>query len=78
MDNNTNSSRRGLKIGQLAQATKCNIETIRYYERAGLLPLPPRTQGGYRAYELEHFKRLNFIRRARDLGFSVVEVRALF
>ncbi|MGH8511575.1 MAG: MerR family transcriptional regulator [Gammaproteobacteria bacterium] len=77
MDIIAESSRTGLKIGQLAQATKCNIETIRYYERAGLLPLPPRTQGGYRVYELEHVKRLNFVRRARDLGFSLEEVRAL-
>ena len=65
MDINAESSRAGLKIGQLAQATTCNIETIRYYERAGLLPLPPRSQGGYRIYELEHVKRLNFIRRAQ-------------
>ena len=77
MDINAESTRAGLKIGQLAQATTCNIETIRYYERAGLLPLPPRSQGGYRIYELEHVKRLNFIRRARDLGFSLQEVRAL-
>ncbi|MGH8522806.1 MAG: MerR family transcriptional regulator [Gammaproteobacteria bacterium] len=77
MDINAESIRAGLKIGQLAQATTCNIETIRYYERAGLLPLPPRTQGGYRMYELEHVKRLNFIRRSRDLGFSLEEVRAL-
>jgi MerR family transcriptional regulator, mercuric resistance operon regulatory protein len=66
-----------LKIGALSKQADCNIETIRYYERIGLLPLPPRTHGGYRLYGLEHLKRLNFIRRARELGFTLHEVRAL-
>jgi Predicted transcriptional regulators len=65
------------KIGALSKQADCNIETIRYYERIGLLPVPPRTQGGYRVYQLDHLKRLNFIRRARGLGFTLDEVRAL-
>ncbi|HZC01946.1 MAG TPA: MerR family DNA-binding transcriptional regulator, partial [Gammaproteobacteria bacterium] len=55
-----------LKIGALSKQADCNIDTIRYYERIGLLPVPPRAQGGYRLYGLEHLKRLNFIRRARE------------
>ena len=66
-----------LKIGALSKQADCNIETIRYYERIGLLPVPLRTHGGYRLYGLEHLKRLNFIRRARELGFTLNEVKAL-
>ncbi len=64
-------------IGEIAQATGTKIETIRYYERIGLLPPPPRTGGNYRAYGAEHRVRLGFIRRARDLGFSIEQIRAL-
>jgi MerR family mercuric resistance operon transcriptional regulator len=64
-------------IGTLSKPTGCNVETIRYYERVGLLPLPVRTPGGYRLYGIEHLKRLTFIRRARALGFSIEEVRRL-
>ena len=64
-------------IGTLSKRTGCNIETIRYYERVGLLRLPIRTPGGYRLYGIEHLKRLTFIRRARALGFSIDEVRRL-
>ena len=64
-------------IGVLSKSTGCNIETIRYYERAGLLPTPGRSPGGYRLYGIEHLKRLAFVRRARALGFSIDEVRAL-
>jgi MerR family transcriptional regulator, mercuric resistance operon regulatory protein len=64
-------------IGTLSKHTGTNIETIRYYERIGLLPAPARSSGGYRLYGTGHLKRLNFIRRARTLGFSIGEVRTL-
>src|SRR6266542_3763555 len=64
-------------IGRLAKHTGTNIETIRFYEKIGLLPAPGRSSGGYRLYERDHFKRLNFVRRARALGFSIDEVRTL-
>ena len=63
-------------IGIVAEQTGCNIETIRYYERQGLLPSPPRTAGGHRSYGENHTKRLTFIRRCRQLGFSMEEIRA--
>ena len=66
-----------IAIGRLAKHTGTNIETIRYYERVGLWPAPARSAGGYRLYGTEHLKRLNFIRRARTLGFSIGEVRTL-
>ena len=66
-----------LAIGRLARQTGTNIETIRYYESMGLWALPARSAGGYRLYGTEHLKRLNFIRRARLLGFSIDEVRTL-
>ena len=64
-------------IGSLAKRTGVNIETIRYYERAELLPSPPRSDGGHRLYDDEHFRRLNFIRRGRGMGFSLHNIRAL-
>jgi len=64
-------------IGALASATGTKIETIRYYERIGLLPQPARTGGNYRAYAQPHLDRLSFIRRGRDLGFSLDDVREL-
>src|SRR5260370_11859798 len=67
----------GLSIGALSKQTGCNIETIRYYEKAGLLPVPARSTAGYRRYGNTHLKRLTFIRRARALGFSIGEVRTL-
>lgn len=66
-----------IAIGGLSKHTGTNIETIRYYERVGLLPTPPRSSGGYRLYGADSLKRLSFIRRARALGFSVAEVRTL-
>jgi MerR family mercuric resistance operon transcriptional regulator len=65
-----------LPIGELSRRTGCNIETIRYYERIGLIPPPPR-RGRYRSYGGEDVARLAFVRRARELGFTLVEVRAL-
>jgi Cu(I)-responsive transcriptional regulator len=53
------------------------VETVRYYERIGLLPAPARTAGNYRAYGPDHLARLSFVRRARDLGFSIEQVREL-
>lgn len=67
----------GLTIGKLSRSTGTKTETIRYYEKIGLLPKPPRTQGNYRAYGAEELARLSFVRRARDLGFSIEQVRAL-
>jgi MerR family transcriptional regulator, mercuric resistance operon regulatory protein len=66
-----------LAIGSLAKQTGANVETIRYYERIGLLPAPGRSAGGYRLYRTDHAKRLNFVRRARTLGFPIAEVRTL-
>jgi MerR family mercuric resistance operon transcriptional regulator len=66
-----------LAIGALSRHTGCQVETIRYYERVGLLPPPARSAGGYRLYAAPHFSRLTFIRRARALGFSLEEVRRL-
>jgi MerR family mercuric resistance operon transcriptional regulator len=66
-----------MRRGELAQRSGCNIETVRFYERLGLLPPPPRTAGGHRDYALEHLKRLTFIRRSRGLGFTLDEVRSL-
>jgi MerR family transcriptional regulator, mercuric resistance operon regulatory protein len=66
-----------LAIGALSKHTGTNIETIRYYERVGLLPTPARSLGGYRLYATVHLKRLSFIRRARALGFSIGDVRTL-
>ena len=68
---------RGLRRGELARRTGANLETVRYYEKAGLLPPPPRTASGYRSYDSAHERRLGFVLRARELGFSLVEVRAL-
>ena len=64
-------------IGVLSEQTGVNIETIRYYEREGLLPHPPRTSGGHRSFSEDHLKRLTFIRRSRELGFSLAEIRVL-
>jgi MerR family mercuric resistance operon transcriptional regulator len=66
-----------LPIGALSKLTNCNIETIRYYERIGLMPAPPRTGGGRRVYDEEHVRHLTFIRRSRELGFSLEDVRGL-
>lgn len=66
-----------MKIGELANATATNVETVRYYEKIGLLPSPARTSANYRAYEIEHLARLSFVRRARDLGFTLESIREL-
>lgn len=66
-----------LSIGALSERTACHIETIRYYERIALLPEPPRTQSGRRVYDETHVQRLLFIRRARDLGFPLEQIRSM-
>jgi Cu(I)-responsive transcriptional regulator len=66
-----------MKIGMLSKATSTHIETIRYYERIGLLPLPDRTAANYRSYGETHRARLAFVRHSRDLGFSIEEIRSL-
>jgi MerR family mercuric resistance operon transcriptional regulator len=64
-------------IGALSERTGVNIETIRYYERIGLLPAPPRSSGRHRLYGESYHRRLTFIRRARELEFSLEDVRTL-
>jgi MerR family mercuric resistance operon transcriptional regulator len=66
-----------LTIGMLAAQTGVNIETIRYYERIGMIPAPRRSPGGQRRYEEDHLRRLSFVRRCRELGFPLGEIRAL-
>ena len=66
-----------MKIGELARATATKVETIRFYERIGLLPEPARTDGNYRDYGPDQLARLSFVRRARDLGFTLDQVREL-
>jgi MerR family transcriptional regulator, mercuric resistance operon regulatory protein len=66
-----------LTIGKLADAAGVNIETIRYYQRRGLLDEPPKPAGGHRRYAPEQAKRLRFIKRAQALGFTLDEVGAL-
>ncbi|HZG33193.1 MAG TPA: helix-turn-helix domain-containing protein [Sphingopyxis sp.] len=66
-----------MRIGELARITGARTETIRFYEKQGLLPRPARTAANYRSYSAEHCQRLAFIRRARDLGFRLDDVREL-
>lgn len=66
-----------MKIGDLASAVRCTVETIRYYEKEGLLPKPGRTAGNYRSYGAEHVERLRFIRNCRALDMTHEEIRSL-
>lgn len=66
-----------MKIGELATATQTQVETIRYYEREGLLPQAPRSEGNYRIYGPEHTERLGFIRHCRSLDMALDEIRVL-
>lgn len=66
-----------IRRSDLAKLTGCNLETIRYYENIGVMPEPPRTAKNYRAYDESHVGRLRFIMRARELGFTLEEVRDL-
>ena len=66
-----------MTIGSLAEATQTRVETVRWYEKVKLLPAPERSAGNYRLYGPEHLRRLSFIRRGRDLGFTVDQIREL-
>lgn len=66
-----------LTIGALSQQSGVHVVTIRYYERVGLMPTPKRGHGSYRLYEPDHLRRLNFVRRGRELGFSLEELREM-
>ncbi len=71
------SQKREFTRGTLAKESGVNLETIRFYEKIGLMPDPPRTASGYRCYSVDHLKRLKFIRRSRELGFTNQEVAGL-
>lgn len=71
------TKKRGYAIGAMSRETGVNIETIRYYERIEIMPKPDRTEGGNRQYNHGQLKRLFFIKRCRELGFSIEEIRAL-
>lgn len=71
------SQKSRLTRGKVAELTGCNLETIRYYEQIGLMPPPPRSEGGHRLYDGVLVRRLSFIRRCRELGFSLDEIRGL-
>lgn len=66
-----------MKIGELAQRAGVAIDTVRYYERQGLLPAPERLASGYRRYASNDVARLRFVRRAKALGFTLIEIREL-
>ena len=66
-----------MKRGELSKRTGVHIETIRYYERIGIMPEPPRTESGHRVYGDELVNRLTFVARAKELGFSLEETKAL-
>ena len=66
-----------LTISRLARLGGVNLETVRYYEREGLIPKPPRTRAGYRVFPQDSVRRLRFIKRAQELGFSLTEIQEL-
>jgi MerR family mercuric resistance operon transcriptional regulator len=67
----------GLKIGEVAERSGVNLQTIRYYEREELLPEPPRLASGYRVYPADMVRRVRFIKRAQEIGFTLSEIREL-
>ena len=71
------ASEKGVTVGQLARAAAVNVETVRYYQRIGLLPMPRRDYGSIRRYLPDDLKRIRFIKRAQNLGFSLDEVAVL-
>ena len=64
-------------IGEMSRRTGVNIETVRYYEKIGMMPKPKRSEGGNRLYNTEQLQRLFFIKRCREIGFSQLEIKAL-
>lgn len=74
---NTTSRAETIGIGELSKRTGVHIETIRYYERSGVMPKPPRSEGGQRTYDETFVRRLAFVSRSRQLGFSLDEIRSL-
>jgi len=74
---NTTSRAENIGIGELSKRTGVHIETIRYYERSGVMPKPPRSEGGQRTYDETFVRRLAFVSRSRQLGFSLDEIRSL-
>ena len=73
----TDARAAGLSIGELSRRSGVHIETIRYYEKIGMLPAPPRSHGGRRVYRAAETRLLSFVRRARELGFSLDQIRTL-
>lgn len=73
----TTGKKTSFSVGDLAIQGGYKVETVRYYEKVGLMPDPPRTEGGHRIYSLDHLKRLFFIRRSRELGFTIEQVKEL-
>lgn len=71
------ASRGTLKRAELAKLSRCHAETVRYYEKIGLMPDPPRSDSGHRIYGEAHLARLRFIVRARELSFTIEEIRGL-
>ncbi len=74
---NDHTTASGLRRSDLARLTGCNIETIRYYENIAVIPAPRRSAKNYRIYDQRHVARLRFVMRARDLGFTLEEIREL-
>lgn len=77
MTNVTTSGAKPLTRGQLGRRTGCNPETIRYYEKIGLLANPERSSGGHRQYDEDAVTRLTFVQRSRELGFSLEQIREM-
>jgi len=67
----------GLRVGEIASRAGVNLQTVHFYERQGLLPRPPRTLSNYRAYPTETVKRVRFVKRAQELGFTLKEIKEL-
>lgn len=67
----------GLRTGEVAKRARVHLETIRYYEQKGLLPKPPRSEAGYRCYPPDAVRRVQFVKRTQELGFSLEEIKEL-